>query len=512
VGEHLRGAYTVPSLSPIGKGWVTSDPLGVGLLYWAETDEVIVVATRAGLAAHLVARPGHAPRRDVEGVAWLAYAGNIVGDRTGYEAVRTMPPGSYLDLSRPEAPRVHVWSAMPWLAPTETDLRAAVDAVRADLTASLRALSAMPAEVRVAELTGGRDSRLILALLLAEGLADRYVFKTWGSPTLPDVLVATSLAERFGLDHRGALDIPDTRTGGPVHRGPAMTFDERLRHHVSLSDGMLSLVSMHAPPAGHSLNLSLSGLCGELLRTNYPPTTALTSMDELRSRVQRGGLGLGGAGLLTPAGKDHYTRQVFEHLAAMQPDGGTVQDSVDGFYVANRLRRWVGTILEADRSNRLVPFCSPLATQAAFAIGVEARHGGVLHFEVMRAVCRDLAMHTFAGSGWPERAFAHLPDADDFRSATSSVSEQRPGTTRRGSPRSKANALTVGEENRAKDVDERIPVLRARMDVGAGHPLFELIDRDRTLRAIDGFADLAPSARRAVYGAVSAAIWLGDSS
>ena len=60
-------------------------------------------------------------------------------------------------------------------------------------------MAALPSDRRHADITGGRDSRLILALMLEAGVTDAFDFRTIGAPHAPDAVVGARIAERFGL-------------------------------------------------------------------------------------------------------------------------------------------------------------------------------------------------------------------------------------------------------------------------------------------------------------------------
>jgi hypothetical protein len=500
--EELQGLYSAVSLSTDGHGYVWSDPLGLGLLYRAESDDLVVISNRASIAARLVTPPGREPARDVEGVTWLAHSGFIVGDRTGFDGVRTLPQGSYLELRPGEPPRVQRWATHPWLPADSSaapDLPDVVRALREHLTASLRSLVGLSTWRTMAELTGGKDSRLVLALLIHGGMEREVVFNTWGSAELPDCIVASQLAERYGLEHRSAASSsPRTAVSDQLRAADPIGFLQRLQDHVRHTDGMMSTWDLRGAHQTPSPTLSLTGQCGEGLYSNYPGTGRLRTMAELDAVVHRSGFGSHGAGMLRPDAQAHYDEQIRAQLRSAMPQEGTPQDAVDGFYLATRLRRWFGTGQEADPRNRVSPLYSLPALRAAFALGSRRRRSEELVLELMRATCEELATLPFAATSWPAEALADLPDPARFRVPP----VQPPGR------RSSTMARTVGQENQARALDERIPVLRSQLDIGADHPLFDLIDRDAVLRAVDDFADLEPGARRGVHGAVTAAMWL----
>ncbi len=265
--DGYQGVYTAVSVTADGDGRVATDPMAFGALYRAESADVVVVSTRSDLAARLVAPPGIAVARDVVAMASLAYCTYALEQRTGFVGVSVVAPGTCLLLSQIHGPRWHTWSAHPWLPvdpPCVDALSDIVDEIRTELTATVRAQASVPGSGKLANLTGGKDSRLVLALLLDAGLTDEFVFNTFGSPTLPDNVVAGEVAERFGL-HRQAAPPPQvTGTASDASTPTAsLTYGDRLRHHLWATTGLLSTWDLRSPIRPRPRALVLTGLFGE---------------------------------------------------------------------------------------------------------------------------------------------------------------------------------------------------------------------------------------------------------
>src|SRR5699024_298548 len=116
------------------------------------------------------------------------------------------PAASRVLLRPGRHPEVETWSTLPWVD-DPVGSRSVADAVEEaaeHLRALARLCASVPAWLHTNELTGGRDSRLVLSLLLSIGAAHDFVHVTWGRPDLPDVVVAGQLADRYGLELRAA--------------------------------------------------------------------------------------------------------------------------------------------------------------------------------------------------------------------------------------------------------------------------------------------------------------------
>jgi hypothetical protein len=358
---------------------------------------------------------------------------------------------------------------------------ALVDALHLDLAQRVTAIAELPIPRPMADLTGGKDSRLILALLREAGVTDRFRFRTIGAPDLPDAAVARELAEELALDHEALVREP---------MGPEL-FVRRLTAHTFQTSGMVSAWDLSGG-LGVSSNPVVSGLYAELMRTHYSSFPLLTSMSALRERMARSARGDPGS-VLKPDVRAHY-QQVHDEELYDRADagGGSPQDRLDTFFLHHRLRRWSGTTEEIGNHARLYPLYSLLGLRAAFVIGDEARRDGLLHLEVMRRAAPELAQHRFAGSGWPESLLADRPDADRLRPPPLKASP-------RGAPPWQATRL----------VDQR-KVIADFLLGDPQNPLFDIVDRRALAVLLTGGGPATFPERQQVYGALTAAVWLGQ--
>ena len=149
---------------------------------------------------------------------WLALASYPMDDSTGFDGVRLFPQYT---TARIDAGTVTFEHDVPAYVcdPDEPlcDPEEVAEELEADVVSALRYAIARSSERPHLELTGGKDSRLVLAVALRAGLADSFTCVTYGPEHLPDMQVARSIAE--------ALRAASTRTSrpatSPVAVGPA---------------------------------------------------------------------------------------------------------------------------------------------------------------------------------------------------------------------------------------------------------------------------------------------------
>lgn len=512
-GDDLSGVHVAASLHPRGRCTVAADPFGIGHIYWGQGRDVIAIATRAALAAGvLAAEHGTAPKRDAIGVGWLAYSVQVMGLQTGFEQITAVPEGARVDIDPAGGARLVHAERSPWLLQSggSASPEAVLEEVRNEMATGIRTARSLSGRTMRAGLTGGKDSRLMLALLLADGLAGEVEFETLGQTDLPDVVVARQIAEAFGLRRAGQPRQAESsawrqaRDAAVRDRGygDLSSREIDLRSTAWAGSGARNaLESLGRPPP--SDQVVLSGMFGETMRTNYPGSTRLRSKQGVSQFPNNHGFGT--AGILRPEALAHYRREMHRLLFVGCLETDSPQDVLDTFFI-RRVRRWSGTAREIDPESRVFPLYSITGTRLAFAIGAENRHAEWIHYQLMRQACDPLVHIPFADKGWsagadgglvrPRRHREPAPAAPPTMKRPVAAPPQPPVRTVRGDRRA-ATAAT--------DLD----IMRRFLGEDASSALFDVIDPVATRHALDRFETLRESQRRQLYGALTAAIWLG---
>ena len=200
-------------------------------LYVARGRAHDIVASNPALAAWAINGEGSPPVRDALGVCGLAYTRHRIGERTGYTGVRSLRTGTYVAMrARSEmkiVDRSPPWEHSPELSDGAKTADALVDIAQEAVQEELEANVGFPAPVLLTDLTGGKDSRLVLAVALISRVASKLVFRTDGPSSVLDVVVAQELAELVGVrwlgraEHAGFPSQRARRATGPRTRGPA---------------------------------------------------------------------------------------------------------------------------------------------------------------------------------------------------------------------------------------------------------------------------------------------------
>jgi Asparagine synthase len=267
------------------------------------------------------------------------------------------------------------------------------DRVAGALTAAVRPLGEAAGPVRLS-LTGGKDSRLVAAALTAAQVP--FQARTHGFAGHPDVIVASLIASRLGLEHTV------TEPAAPGTPGEADVL-ARLRATVLVSDGMLSAFENvgqpDPPPAGEQMEAGGHG--GELLRGGYaqaawrtPAPLGAAAAAELFRRMTTRRLGL-----LRPDAARAY-------LASLAPPAAALARgplaALDDFYLAHRAGRWSAAARQAYllRSPLAQPLFADPVVRAARAVPLRHRVSDRLHRDVLGLLCPELLDIPLAGTPW----------------------------------------------------------------------------------------------------------------
>lgn len=423
---------------------------GAETLFIAEHAERTVIGTRALLVA-LLARDGRL-ELDPVGLAAVANAGYATTDRTVLAGVRAVRPDSLLVW---RDGRVRVDPAMAEDAPQ--DAEAVADA----LVRSVALDADAPGPIRMG-LTGGRDSRLMVALLHRAGMD--VTTRTAGAPDDPDVVVAREVAALLGVPHIRSRPTGAKRDGNDL----VVDVGARLHQAVVLGEGMLGAYdAVGRIDAPYDADLvAFGGTGGEILRGYYAADVADVGLAEVRRRYVRKRI-VGHGRRLAPDVRRAYEADIAPWLADVDARGGA---ALEDLYVRQRTARWAGAARSATSLGSLArrPFLDHLVVRRARAVDLDARVGEHLVHDVLRALAPTVADHRFAGKRW---AFDRLPPTDPAARAAWTAREP-----------------LIGADGARASFDWRITPPQVRDDLAARlldapPPVWDVLDR----RAVESF-------------------------
>jgi Asparagine synthase len=370
-------------------------------VYVAEVPGAVIVADRAIWAGWTAGRlDAHDPLH----VAALLSPGFPLGSVTPFAGVSALTPSTTLHLLNGALTRLRA-PAGTAVGPVPGDgargdgaSLPGARAVAEGLVAAVAHLADIGQPVELS-LTGGKDSRLIAAALVAAGVP--VVARTHGFADHPDVVVAAEIARRLGIEHL-------VRT--PAAPGQQVDVLGRIRATVLVADGMLSAFeNVGRPDPAASPVVTAGGHGGELLRGGYAETAAA-----------RPGTAAGLRAALGPARRaaraaELLRRLTSKHLGLIRrgPAAGYVASlapwsaalarsplhALDDFYLVNRAGRWSAAARQAYliREQLEQPLFDDRVVLAARAVPLADRISGALSAAVLAELCPALVGVPLAG-------------------------------------------------------------------------------------------------------------------
>jgi hypothetical protein len=400
---------------------VVNDRIGAGRLYEMPTAEGMVWSNRLG-ALPLFA--GVRPEADERGWALLAAGGWFMSDSTAIRGTRKARPGVVIEIAGPQVD-VRETGAIARLVAPGGDLaeltEAAGDQAR---DAAAAAAELFPARPRV-DLSGGRDSRVSAAAVIAAGVRGRF----WTSDMNPgeaDVARELAAAAPLPMDHEVTLEGEEVKRTGVEIR-------ERARNNHLLHDGM-----RHASKAKGNTKLppvrgsaaSLSGHGGELGHGFYYKSAR--QIAEIRAKGERGVVErlVRSCRRKHDAGRERVydeARAGFERLLAEGREHGIAGVALlDWYYLMDRFAHRSGL---AAHTQRVTVFSTPGFIGAAFALSPEQRCESLLHRELIARLVPEWAGVPFyrrERSALPPKKRERIWEGEDVASMEEMLRDEGP--------------------------------------------------------------------------------------
>ncbi|GAA3182092.1 asparagine synthase-related protein [Nonomuraea roseoviolacea] len=407
LGEAAVRTGGVFSIFRAGEGQVSA---ATGLtracpVFYAETAGVHVVGSRA-LLVHLAARAAetasHRPEIvwDLPALESMVRTGYFLSDETPFRGVGALPCAAEITITAGRRAITVSPPPEPRAAPTSRRAtRAHVDELADALLAAVRPLRDTAEPVRLS-LTGGRDSRLLAALLHRAGIP--FVTATSGHDDSADVVLARRVAEALGVRH--SVSRPRRSEGG----GELIVPHPRVRTHNTLfaCEGMISAYENIPGGTRYDPTPRMSGHGGEILRGGFLQNQADPDPKAIRRRVDA--LFGRNADLLTSEGREHAHAVASPWRERCREDG---PGALDHLYLAYRVGRWHAasraSLLRAQ--NPVPPFLDNLVVRTALGMDPLWRRSEALIHGVIGAFAPQLRDVPVEGRPWRFTAEARDP-------------------------------------------------------------------------------------------------------
>jgi hypothetical protein len=483
--DELFGQFDLIRLDAEGRGAVVTDFMSCGPLFTVELEACTLLSNRTGLLALAATPDGRQPVRSPLGVGWLVFDSFIASDETAYLDVEHVSHGAWIRIDPDCGAETMLPVRTPYEARPPHDLpqtyEELVPLMAVEIRTLLRYLASLPVDPIELRLSGGKDSRLLAAGIVATGLQDRFRIKLIGAPDAPDPKVAAQIATELGLHWE-----LDDRRARPAEQDLAM-----VATHTFLTEGMLS--GWNTTSLLHPRNdLTLTGVGGDYVGWRYESvegidaTTREAVIDQFAGRTD-----FDPYRLLLPEARAWYLDGVTEWMDQRLARGLEPQLMRALILRETKMRGGAGIASAVEPRMWIDGYSSPIWFRASFQLPLEQRAGFRFHVDILQELCPQMLDYPLANTVWSSESYRHRPDADRF-SAMHAV--------RGGGPETRHWRVVNWETYR--------PVLQAQL-LDRTNPLYQVVDVRRVERLL-ARTSVDAGHLRYLYGALTAAIWLDE--
>lgn len=399
----LRGHFT--GVCQVGdKILVFTDWLGLGHLYRVALPGHHLVSNRLHLLAKVLKGLGRLRFRP-EGIAQSLVMDTSFTHETPVEGVVLVPASRFLEV---DAEGVHErtrWDVLAELRGLGTHayedlLRRAAEEIKDNCRAV--AVLAQPRS-RILYLTGGIDSRVVLAGCVAAGTRPRWYY-TYGEREAADRRIAALLAARTGLTR---IDDRDASLPSAAH---AVDHWFSLNYHQRAA----SLLPVRIPSRDR---VRVGGGCGECYRGFYSQMVRNKCGRALELGQHPRALAKLIADTMSRWGLVHREvrasfEEGLERTIQAEPLVLGTSAYVDGLYplFRNRFHFGLGLRLESAPALKLAPLYSPSALLASLLCDYRDRHQGRVMHDLMKLLAPELLEVEYDPQGFPLAWTSSLPE------------------------------------------------------------------------------------------------------
>jgi hypothetical protein len=352
-----------------------TDRLGLGRLYEVRTEEGRIWSNRP-VAALLFA----GLRAEADPLAWrrMAACDWAMGDETPYRGVRTIPAGTHIRVDR-SGHREQSLDVLGSLVGSRRDPLAeqTVADTAAGLIGVARSVRELWPEVPVLSLSGGRDSRLVVAAFVAAGVEVR--LKTSDGAD-GEAETARELVSRLDGRVEHEVTVPTAQRPGRLRDGAYA----RARQWHDMTEGLRPALYLRKVAPRFLIRqrtVLVGGMGGEFGHgPGYPDDVERLErlppgrrLEAFASAMQTRIVLPRGVARQAEADVAAQVEKVLTHAAAR---GVTDAKALDWFYADERLRRW-GMVGESH--GVVLPLLAPEFLAAAFGLNTAQSRESMLH-------------------------------------------------------------------------------------------------------------------------------------
>lgn len=390
IGESIRGSLALYVHDRWhNRRYLLVDPFGACIIHKISISGVMFYASDLPYLLRILAHRGIKIEKNLNYSMAVVLTGSGGMVSSSYHGVDTLAPFTYVQFDY-EGATEKQYPFLNGLINDTSDVDATIEAYLEDVSININAAANYESPIKISQLTGGMDSRLVLGHVVNAGLQDVISFYVGGSEQSLDVRAARSLCSRLGLRM--------TKYSG-IDRSISPSGVDELLWPLHETSGILQ------GPADAGLarneNVVLSGGYGEVLRSFYSKNRNpdVRSSDSILRQMYgefghptKDSSGLWNNDFLESVGETVTAK--IDHAKNL---GIPEHFQLDYLYLTGRNRYFVGEISRSmsQYTNRFDPLYSPLLLALACKSSAQERHDGTLQLSILHKLSSGLVSQPF---------------------------------------------------------------------------------------------------------------------
>jgi hypothetical protein len=495
--------YSEINLDGITYFKINPDPIGACVIYKYEKNGVVAFSSDLRHLVDCLKSLGIEVRKSVFYQALLVIMNNGGFGYSSYEDVFTLDPYKYI-IAHHDGFSIVDYGIADFLK-SEDSYKNLLDLAELDISNTISAISESSLQ-KIVHLTGGMDSRLVVAAIRYRNEINKYKVFCSGERGFPDFDTAYSLC--------GELDAQMTNKPTLTQDVIPKNFEELYRWSAQDNQGVLSNQPPNIGASGVDDTIILSGGYGECLRTFYGEATGV-SLGSISNAIWYLYDNKGSIRVPVTEYVVNNIKSGFEFFCIKKLDQGwNLNDALQLYYLEERNRYYVGniTLSYSRHTPRIDPLYSLYGIKAAYRMNFADRKNRFLIYDLMSKFSSELTKFKFGTTEWPQSTVdRYAINVKDFSISNNVKFERHAGQVNFDwlntiSPESKKEAVRTGapawQIHHYRNIQEEAKSILTKKP-----EFYEFFDKLKTSRLLNNKLNNRQSIRK-VFQLYYALVWL----
>lgn len=395
IKEEFEGDYSLVHMLSNGDAYAVNDDLSVEHIYYIDSSGYIIVTNRIRFVKVLI--PSISV--DIESLNMISCIGSLVGTETSLMGVKRLEQGSWLEIKKGKLSLC----GNPLFFTDKEDIS---ERIEHDFDKYYDELMVTPFNRISAALnrckdfslalSGGKDSRQILGMIISAGYLDKITCFTNGYSEHPDMVVASMLAEHFGIKQK--KNFVDMNSEEPEYDPRALL--KKIMGSIFQTDGCFG--NFDARGGIRPMNtLAMPGHVNEIFKGFIKPSINIKKYSDCinyYSNIHQ----YDQIGMLNSNGLKLIQKKFTARCNKLRDSNISPLDATNLYFMADRLPNWAGYTIRIDGYSQTFMHLlnGTKFAKTAYALGVEQLGMQRFHFESMKRADKFLVECPFAMQNW----------------------------------------------------------------------------------------------------------------